>query len=164
MRQTWLGISAVGQDISREVSTMALKIKSASRSSASTAFLKLHSWQPAWDHSSLLPFYQLRHTTCSTNPLLIPIIWSVPRETQPKRKLVRESEVQMWKIHPFSSFYYHTIIFSSTLNQESRQGQRMACSSCSYPIWLWLLSRLQTSVPQRPDRITTIRELVLSQS
>lgn len=118
LRQTWLGIAAGGQDISREVSTMALKIKSASRSSASTAFLKLHSWQPAWDHSSLLPFHQLRYTTCSTNPRLIPIIWNVPRETQPKRKLVRESEVQMWKIHPFSSFYYHTIMLSSTLNSE----------------------------------------------
>lgn len=46
----------------------------------------------------------------STNPLLI------RRETQPKRILVRESEAQIWKIHPFSSFYYHTIILSSTLS------------------------------------------------
>lgn len=163
------GNSCSRQDISREASRMVLR-KSTSRSSASTAFLKLHSYDNL--PGSSLPLYQLRHTTCSTNPLLIPIISKVPRETQPKRILVRQSEVQMLKIHPFSYFYYYTIILSSTLSV------RIVCNSP----WTekadkangWQVPPVVTRYDysssadckhqSRRDLITPIRELVLSQS
>lgn len=95
--QTWLGTVAVAktfQDALKKINLQIVSYHSIFKSSTHMTTCLVVAF----------PFIS------STNPLLI------PRETHPKRILVRESKAQMWKIHPFSSFYYHTIILSSTLS------------------------------------------------